>query len=244
MAEYSGELDRFNSSASNRQRASALTESLDPARPTNVVHKITSESLRLTIEPPHLQARSPSSNNLEPNKQKKSSSFQITSVTVSSSASNDGEDDSCGEVETEPSEAGGSRNFNDLEVEMFDREDESDSTNVTNNIDSVPVSTIAHHNYTQQVKIESSEPFKRGRWLCMDFLDHPSVQQSISTREEPASSHSSSGSLTENLHVEDLTISNVTVQPNNIPLQVSIFIYFNIFSCLKLLYNGNFVFLL
>jgi len=275
MAEYSGELDRFNSSASNRQRASALTESLDPARPTNVVHKITSESLRLTIEPPHLQARSPSSNNLEPNKQKKSSSFQITSVTVSSSASNDGEDDSCGEVETEPSEAGGSRNFNDLEVEMFDREDESDSTNVTNNIDSVPVSTITHHNYTQQVshsteagaivgglkfedkdqqalqqrrfrvvKIESSEPFKRGRWLCMDFLDHPSVQQSISTREEPASSHSSSGSLTENLHVEDLTISNVTVQPNNIPLQVSIFIYFNIFSCLKFLYNGNFFFLL
>ena len=120
---------------------------------------------------------------------------------------------------------------------------------MTSNIDSVPVSTT-HHNFTQQVnhseagaivgglkledkdqqalqqrrfrvvKIESSEPFKRGRWLCMDYLDHPSVQQSISTREEPASSHSSSGSLTENLHVEDLTISNVTVQPNNIPLQV------------------------
>ena len=28
------------------------------------------------------------------------------------------------------------------------------------------------------VKIESTEPFKRGRWMCMDYLDHPSVNQS------------------------------------------------------------------
>lgn len=28
------------------------------------------------------------------------------------------------------------------------------------------------------VKIESTEPFKRGRWTCMDYLDHTSVNQS------------------------------------------------------------------
>uniref|UniRef100_A0A1B6MRJ8 Uncharacterized protein n=1 Tax=Graphocephala atropunctata TaxID=36148 RepID=A0A1B6MRJ8_9HEMI len=27
------------------------------------------------------------------------------------------------------------------------------------------------------VKIESTEPFKRGRWMCMDYLDHTMVQQ-------------------------------------------------------------------
>lgn len=253
----SANLECFNSSANNRQRTGALTESLDQSRPSNVVHKITSETLRLTTEPQQTgqQVKSPSSNNLDPNnsKQKKSSSFQITSVTVSSSVSNDGEDDSCGEVETEPSEAGGSRNFNDLEAEIFDKEDECDSTSVNS---SVPVSSTTQNHQPQQVnqsteagaigsslktvvedkdqqglqrrfrvvKIESSEPFKRGRWLCMDFLDNPSVQQSVSIREEPASSHSSTGSLTENLHFEDLTLSNtVTVQPS-IPIQVFILI--------------------
>lgn len=27
------------------------------------------------------------------------------------------------------------------------------------------------------VKIESTEPFKRGRWMCMDYLDHTTLQQ-------------------------------------------------------------------
>ncbi|GAB0090297.1 hypothetical protein DMENIID0001_050160 [Sergentomyia squamirostris] len=27
------------------------------------------------------------------------------------------------------------------------------------------------------VKIESTEPFKRGRWMCMDYLDHSALQQ-------------------------------------------------------------------
>ncbi|KAF6212816.1 hypothetical protein GE061_010525 [Apolygus lucorum] len=30
------------------------------------------------------------------------------------------------------------------------------------------------------VKIESTEPFKRGRWICMDYLDHPNIAQNAS----------------------------------------------------------------
>lgn len=30
------------------------------------------------------------------------------------------------------------------------------------------------------VKIESTEPFRRGRWVCMDYLDHPPTQQNAS----------------------------------------------------------------
>ncbi|XP_069704562.1 protein bunched, class 2/F/G isoform-like isoform X2 [Periplaneta americana] len=39
----------------------------------------------------------------------------------------------------------------------------------------------AHHGGRNErfkvVKIESTEPFKRGRWLCMDYLDHTMLQQ-------------------------------------------------------------------
>lgn len=33
------------------------------------------------------------------------------------------------------------------------------------------------HERFKVVKIESTEPFKRGRWLCMDYLDHTMLQQ-------------------------------------------------------------------
>lgn len=35
------------------------------------------------------------------------------------------------------------------------------------------------------VKIESTEPFKRGRWTCMDYLDHTSVNQSNAKVTDP-----------------------------------------------------------
>ncbi|XP_059612529.1 protein bunched, class 2/F/G isoform [Phlebotomus argentipes] len=31
------------------------------------------------------------------------------------------------------------------------------------------------------VKIESTEPFKRGRWMCMDYLDHTTLQQATAS---------------------------------------------------------------
>ncbi|CAH0753005.1 unnamed protein product [Bemisia tabaci] len=43
------------------------------------------------------------------------------------------------------------------------------------------------------VKIESTEPFKRGRWVCMDFLDHSIVQSkpnSISKPSDPSDNQS------------------------------------------------------
>lgn len=33
------------------------------------------------------------------------------------------------------------------------------------------------------VKIESTEPFKRGRWMCMDYLDHTTLQQNNNNKE-------------------------------------------------------------
>ncbi|XP_055690926.1 protein bunched, class 2/F/G isoform isoform X2 [Lutzomyia longipalpis] len=33
------------------------------------------------------------------------------------------------------------------------------------------------------VKIESTEPFKRGRWMCMDYLDHTTLQQTTTSSE-------------------------------------------------------------
>ncbi|XP_067145415.1 TSC22 domain family protein 4 [Centruroides vittatus] len=43
------------------------------------------------------------------------------------------------------------------------------------------INTIPDHwqHRFKVVKIVSSEPFKRGRWLCMDFVDPPAMQQEI-----------------------------------------------------------------
>lgn len=38
------------------------------------------------------------------------------------------------------------------------------------------------------VKIESTEPFKRGRWVCMDYLDHTTLQSSSTTNGASAES--------------------------------------------------------
>ena len=100
----------------------------------NVIYKTTSETLRISDSSlqqvhnlPVPQQQLPQTSELHklaPTNcvladAKKTSSFQITSVTVSSSVSNDGEDDSCGEVEdcqTDTSEAGSQRR---VKYEMY-----------------------------------------------------------------------------------------------------------------------------
>ena len=233
----------------------ALTESngtlAGVQRTGNALQRHTSETLRLTEPTLLLQARqfqpvaaaAPLPDSPSPvvgwEAGSKPTSFQITSVT--SSISNDGEDDSCGEVDdgqTDASEVGSQRRveFN-LPLEPGLYVNDSDSGVAVTSIGGVPVSLVQQHsNYVGKgaeqdakglfqgwqgrfrvVKIESSEPFKRGRWLCMDFLDHPSIQTSLS-KDEPGSGASSSASLSSDhfpVH-EDLV-----QQPVSLPLQVT-----------------------
>ncbi|KAI8043603.1 hypothetical protein M5D96_004936 [Drosophila gunungcola] len=46
------------------------------------------------------------------------------------------------------------------------------------------------------VKIESTEPFKRGRWMCMDYLDHSSVGNGGNNNEKTGSSTSDAHAAT------------------------------------------------
>lgn len=180
-----------------------------------------------------------------PNNQcrKKTSSFQITSVTVGCRMSNDaGEDsnDDLDESHTEDNSVEHSR-ITDIDIETpsysedtFSKEDvffntsnaalgtapviptssqyglaivPSEGNNVNNsvndnNINTLDISSVTDNNIInllssnakqdtdirevhshgrnerfKVVKIESTEPFKRGRWTCMDYLDHTSVNQ-------------------------------------------------------------------
>lgn len=215
MAEYSaaGELDHINSNPnatsvvnSGRQFRTGVDQAV---RPTSViVHRTTSESLRLTHESPHIPQSVPDL--------KKPSSFQITSVTVSSSVSNDGEDDSCGEVEDsqielpEPGE----------EMNQSEFQSEGNCGETVNISMPVPVSNQQQQASNDVVKLEDkehgvalgprfkvvridNEPFKRGRWQCLDYLD---------PKEEllPCSGASSSGSLSEHAMTDEAAHSHQT----------------------------------
>ena len=167
---------------------------------------ITGDNLRLG------EARLPAPPKCSAPDSKRTSSFQITSVRASSSVSNDGEDDSCGEVE-DTSEVGSSNS--QILLKPFD----SPETAI-----GVPVSIAQQvtdvgnfkpdHGWQGRfrvVKIESSEPFKRGRWLCMDFLDQPSVQPTLS-KDEPSSGASSSGSLSDHASADEANQNSAALQ--------------------------------
>lgn len=222
MAEYSA-AEHFNNPGRQRVPLVEFTLPLEPSatRPAgaNYINKTTSETLRLTDQLHPNQVGPSSTVDI-----KKTSSFQITSVRVSSSISNDGEDDSCGEVDdtqTEPSEVG-SHNQIDVEEDIETGGDVPSVMYVSN----VPVSLAQQqvnegsalkledkdHGLQRRfrvVKIESAEPFKRGRWLCMDFLDQPSIQPII-TKDEPGSGTSSSGSLSDHISAEDVQQQQAT----------------------------------
>lgn len=215
---------------------------------SNPVHRTTTETIRLgeidrlhqpvtLIAPGNVQAGTGQCN------RKKTSSFQITSVTVGCRMSNDaGEDsnDDLDESHTEDNSVEHSR-ITDLDIETpsysedtFSKEDvffntshaalstapviptssqyglaivPSEGGSVSNsvndsNINTLDITSVTDNNIInllssnvkqdsdlrevhshgrnerfKVVKIESTEPFKRGRWTCMDYLDHTSVNQ-------------------------------------------------------------------
>ncbi|OXU30341.1 hypothetical protein TSAR_012980 [Trichomalopsis sarcophagae] len=234
-----------------------------PARKISApVHRTTTETIRLgepIIDSPgkihhhHGQSLSsmpiPSGNStpITPNnaaqcRTKKTSSFQITSVTVGCRMSNDtGEDsnDDLDESHTEDNSIEHSR-ITDIETpsyseDTFSKDDvffnasnaalstapviptssqyglaivpSSEANNANNstndsNINTLDITSVTDNNIInllssnakqdadlrevhshgrnerfKVVKIESTEPFKRGRWTCMDYLDHTSVNQ-------------------------------------------------------------------
>uniref|UniRef100_T1JHE9 Uncharacterized protein n=1 Tax=Strigamia maritima TaxID=126957 RepID=T1JHE9_STRMM len=154
-----------------------------------------------------------------PAPRKKTSSFQITSVTVvGSRLSNDGGDDSADDLDESHTE--------DISSEVLDISKMTDADNdyssedafsstmepgttsvqslqlpVPNNgqgdASQIPISStssvstdeghhdraIPWHTRFRVVKIESTEPFKRGRWICMDFLDPPPSLTDTAERE-------------------------------------------------------------
>lgn len=252
MAEYSA-AEQFNNSSTQRMPLVEFTLASDLAvndrqSQGNVIHLNTSEKLRLIeqVQP----CITGSLNNVD---LKKTSSFQITSVTVSSSISNDGEDDSCGEVDDSQLDPGDIEDIrNPLDSECFDDTGADSGLSVTSNSnmpvalghqqvqdssfglrneekDQAPqnhVTAAAETSGLKQedkdqvlrrfrvVKIESSEPYVRGRWACRDFYDQPSVQPSLS-KEEPGSVTTSTGSLSEQPPVDDFH----AVHSNTIPSQ-------------------------
>lgn len=247
MAEYSaaGELDHVNSNSSGagsggrHQRASVE----GPNRAASaILQRNTSETLRLNA-PPHIPQSVPDL---------KKSSFQITSVTVSSSVSNDGEDDSCGEVEDsqiEQSDAGDSINRTDAEEGYREDEEDNEDEDGPPSI-GIPVVPAPQQQQVIQegakqldaalgprfkvVRIDN-EPYRRGRWQCLDFLDQPSHPK----EDLSCSGASSSGSLSEHAHTasEEATIPQQQVQhpPQTVlqyptlpaPLQVSRLVSFH-----------------
>lgn len=203
---------------------------------SNPVHRTTTETIRLGEIDRHHQPVVPSSGVQAASgnqcNRKKTSSFQITSVTVGCRMSNDaGEDsnDDLDESHTEDNSVEHSR-ITDLDLETpsysedtFSKEDvffntsnaalstapviptssqyglaivPSEGGNVNNSVNDNNINTLDITSVTDKqdadlrevhshgrnerfkvVKIESTEPFKRGRWTCMDYLDHTSVNQ-------------------------------------------------------------------
>ncbi|XP_076670483.1 uncharacterized protein LOC143369901 [Andrena cerasifolii] len=232
--------------ADNVHRKSHKLSDGSNRKTSNPVHRTTTETIRLG-EPEKLYqpvSLSTSSNVTASNQcRKKTSSFQITSVTVGCRMSNDaGEDsnDDLDESHTEDNSVEHSR-ITDLDLETpsysedtFSKEDvffntsnaalstapviptssqyglaivPSEGNSVSNSVNDNNISTLDIASVTDNniinllssnakqdadlrevhshgrnerfkvVKIESTEPFKRGRWTCMDYLDHTSVNQ-------------------------------------------------------------------
>ncbi|KAM0732477.1 Protein bunched, class 2/F/G isoform [Formica fusca] len=234
------------------RKSHKLSDGSSSRKVSNPVHRTTTETIRLgevdrlhqqqvtLIAPGNVQAGTIGGSQCN---RKKTSSFQITSVTVGCRMSNDaGEDsnDDLDESHTEDNSVEHSR-ITDLDIETpsysedtFSKEDvffntshaalstapviptssqyglaivPSEGSNVSNsvndsNINTLDITSVTDNNIInllssnvkqdsdlrevhshgrnerfKVVKIESTEPFKRGRWTCMDYLDHTSVNQ-------------------------------------------------------------------
>ncbi|CAL4156097.1 unnamed protein product, partial [Meganyctiphanes norvegica] len=70
------------------------------------------------------------------------------------------------------------------------------------------------HNRFKIVKIDSNEPFKRGRWICLDFMDSPAVNASSGQKKDDGSNIvvNNSGHLKEKESDPPQTVVKVTTQ--------------------------------
>lgn len=95
----------------------------------------------------------------------------------------------------------GSQSISDVHVSVTDA-----GINIMGGPNKHDVDLKDMHNRNERfkvVKIESTEPFKRGRWMCMDYLDHTTLQQSTSTSETSAAKDGTADSgivINENEH--------------------------------------------
>lgn len=173
----------------------------------------------------------------------KTSSFQITSVTVGTRTSADNGEDSADDLDE--SHTDDNSRITDLENETpsfsedtFSKEDVFFSSNAIGTAPVIPTSSqyglaivtpelggmdghsdvhvsvtdggvnivdglgkhdgdlkeVHHRNERfKVVKIESTEPFRRGRWMCMDYLDHTALQQSAPVQQPSTGSSSKDG---------------------------------------------------
>lgn len=173
----------------------------------------------------------------------KTSSFQITSVTMGTRTSADNGEDSADDLDE--SHTDDNSRITDLENETpsfsedtFSKEDVFFSSNAIGTAPVIPTSSqyglaivtpelggmdghsdvhvsvtdagvnivdglgkhdgdlkeVHHRNERfKVVKIESTEPFRRGRWMCMDYLDHTALQQSAPVQQPSTGSASKDG---------------------------------------------------
>ena len=116
---------------------------------------------------------------------KKKGTFKITSVKLNDSAQDGDSMDDLDETHTEMTE--------DYSSEILDVSKATDYGQETPSVtEDIPISnqtgkekekTSDMHSRFRVVKIETKEPFKRGRWLCHDFLD-PQPQATTVTAEK------------------------------------------------------------
>lgn len=247
----------------------------DKSKYNNVVHRTTSESLRLnesergSAHPTSLQAG---------HNPRKISSFQITSVTVGSRVSTDAGEDSADDLDE--SHTDDISRLTDVENETpsysedtFSKDDvfynassaslgcapviptssqyglaivgqdggsgptvapgHADLTDMHVSVTSAGAGSIININTKPQegmkeiqdhvrndrfkvVKIESTEPFRRGRWMCMDYLDHTTsqpnapiiVNNNIDVTEPNTLQAPDSGVVINDSHLEDVPTTN------------------------------------
>lgn len=75
----------------------------------------------------------------------------------------------------------GGQNLADVHVSVTD----AGINLMTNSKKDVDLKDIHHRNERfKVVKIESTEPFRRGRWICMDYLDHSTLQPTLEEQQQ------------------------------------------------------------
>ncbi len=214
---------------------------------SNVITITTSETLRIDGDRSNLPLQGAGAGGGQPFQKKKSSSFQITSIT--SRLSNDGGEDSADDTE-DISDIMDSSKVTDLDQETPSCEEYSKSEEVffgappviptssqygitalvqqtgsggvmtamlpqgvTVNVTEGGIalakadgeSDDVNHwqNRFKIVKIDSNEPFKRGRWICLDFMDSPAVTAAGSVKKEDGSTVVVAGTLLKEGEVPD-----------------------------------------